>query len=49
MGPWLSGSNDVEQLWQVADSLTTQTITARDKTSLPNATSRFMRLEVTQP
>ena len=48
-GPWLSGSNDVEQLWQVGDGLTTQTITARDKTGAPNASSRFMRLKVTQP
>jgi hypothetical protein len=48
-GPWLSGSNDVDQLWQALDSLTTQTITARDKTPVSNATSRFMRLQVTQP
>ena len=48
-GPWLSGSDDVDQLWQVGDGLTTQTITARDKTALPNATSRFMRLNVSQP
>ena len=48
-GPWLSGSNDVDQLWQVGDGLTTQTITARDKTAVPSAASRFMRLKVTQP
>ena len=48
-GPWFSGSNDVDQTWQVGDSLTTQTIVARDKTPVPNATSRFMRLKVTQP
>lgn len=49
ISPWLSGSNDVEQLWQVGDGLTTQTITACDKTTVPNASSRFMRLKVTQP
>ncbi len=48
-GPWLSGSNDVDQLWQVVDGLTTQTITARDKITLPDTTSRFMRLKVSQP
>lgn len=48
-GPWLSSANDVDQLWQVGDGLTTQTITARDKTPVPNASSRFMRLKVTQP
>jgi hypothetical protein len=48
-GPWLSGSSDVEQLWQALDGLTTQTITARDRTPVSNATSRFMRLQVTQP
>ncbi len=48
-GPWLSGSSDVDQLWQALDGLTTQTITARDKTPVSNATSRFMRLKVTTP
>ena len=48
-GPWLSGTSDVEQLWQSLDGLTTQTITARDKTPLSNATSRFMQLKLTQP
>jgi hypothetical protein len=48
-GPWLPGGSDVEQLWQTLDGLATQTITARDKTPVSNATSRFMRLKVTQP
>jgi O-glycosyl hydrolase len=48
-GPWLSGTSDVEQLWQALDGLTAQIITARDKTPVSNATSRFMRLKVTQP
>ena len=50
-GPWSSAAKDVEQLWRVLDGPTTQTITARDKTSLSNAPMRFMRLkvEVSQP
>ena len=48
-GPWYSNNNEVDQFWKISDQLTTQTITARDKTPVPNATSRFMRLKVTQP
>jgi hypothetical protein len=48
-GPWLSTTNDVEQLWQVVDGLTAQTITARDRTAAGNALTRFMRLKVSIP
>lgn len=48
-GPWLSTTNDVEQLWQVLDGLTTQIITARDRTAVSNAPVRFMRLKVSNP
>jgi hypothetical protein len=48
-GPWFSGSNDVDQLWQVGDSLTAHTITARDRMPVGSNASRFMRLKVTQP
>jgi hypothetical protein len=48
-GPWRSDTNDVEQRWRVCDSLTAQTIIARDMTPVSNATSRFMRLKVTGP
>ena len=46
-GVYSSSEADVEQRWQVAEDLTTETITARDKTG--GAPSRFMRLNVTQP
>jgi hypothetical protein len=49
IGPWSASSNDVEQLWQVIDGLTSQTVTARDRTPLTNAASQFMRLQVAQP
>ncbi|MEI8287951.1 MAG: carbohydrate-binding protein [Verrucomicrobiota bacterium] len=49
IGPWLSGTNDVEQLWQISDGINVQTITARDKAPVPTASSRFMRLKVSQP
>ncbi len=48
-GPWLSSTNDVEQQWQLLDGLTTQTITARDRTPMNQATNRFLRLKVSQP
>jgi hypothetical protein len=46
---WLNTTSNVEQRWQVTDEITSETITARDKTPVPSATSRFMRLKVTQP
>jgi hypothetical protein len=46
-GPWSSATLDVDQAWQVTDGLTLQTITARDKTPVSSAPSRFLRLKVT--
>jgi hypothetical protein len=48
-GPWLSTTNDVEQHWQLLDGLTTQIITARDRTPANNAVSRYLRLKISQP
>jgi hypothetical protein len=48
-GTWSSAAADVDQLWQVTDALTLQTITARDMTPVSAATKRFMRLKVTRP
>ena len=44
---WDSSAAVVDQQWQVIDNGSTQTITARDKTSV--STARFMRLQVTSP
>jgi len=46
---WNSSAADVDQAWQVADFGAVQAVTARDKTAITNAPSRFMRLKVTQP
>jgi hypothetical protein len=48
-GSWSSAAGEVEQAWKVSDGLTVQTITARDKTAVSNATSRFLRLKVSSP
>ena len=40
---------DFAQLWRVADGITTQAITARDRAPVPQSASRFMRLKVTLP
>ena len=45
-GSWSSGTNDVEQLWQVVDGVSLQAITARDRTPVAGATNRFIRLRV---
>lgn len=45
-GVYSSSEAEVEQHWQVTEDVTTETITARDKTG--GAPSRFMRLNVTQ-
>lgn len=44
-GTWSTA--DVDQFWQVIDNGSTQTITARDKTSISASPSRFMRLKIT--
>ena len=46
---WSSAPADVEQQWQIIDGSTVQTVTARDLTSSPPATGRFMRIRVTRP
>ena len=49
IGPWSSAAADVEQAWQVVDRGDTESVTARDKTAVTNATKRFLRLKVSQP
>ncbi len=46
---WSSNTTDVDQQWQFLDGTTLQRITARDLAPSPPATSRFMRIKVTQP
>ena len=48
-GLWSSAADAVEQVWMVREDLTHQTITARDRTAVTNAPSRFMRLRVSEP
>ena len=48
-GLWSSSSADVEQSWFVANQGETEAVTARDKTAVSNAISRFMRLKVSLP
>jgi hypothetical protein len=48
-GAWSSAVADVDQAWLVIDHADTQSVTVRDKTSISNAVSRYMRLKVTQP
>jgi hypothetical protein len=48
-GAWSTAATDVEQLWQVADGFSTQTITARDRTAASAANARFMRRKITRP
>jgi hypothetical protein len=38
-GTWPFGCNDVEQLWQFLNRLTTQTINAQDKIAVPNVSN----------
>jgi hypothetical protein len=47
--PWSSAPADVDQAWRVTDAGATESVTARDRTAVTNARSRFMRLKVTQP
>lgn len=46
---WSSAAADVDQLSSVTNGLTTQTITARDRTPVTNTKARFMRLKVSMP
>ncbi|HMP84277.1 MAG TPA: hypothetical protein PKA41_16385, partial [Verrucomicrobiota bacterium] len=48
-GAWSSASEDVDQIWSVTDLGNIEAVTARDKTAVSNAETRFMRLQVTQP
>ncbi len=46
---WTSAAGNIEQLWQVIDNGSTQTITARDKTPITGAAKRFIRLKIAVP
>jgi hypothetical protein len=48
-GTWSSSAAEVEQSWSITDHGDTEAVTARDKTTVTSAPSRFMRLKVTQP
>jgi hypothetical protein len=48
-GAWDSSAASVDQLWQVIDNGSTETITARDKAPLSASPTRFMRLKITTP
>jgi hypothetical protein len=48
-GLWSSSLADVDQAWFVADHGETEAVTARDRTPVSNAASRFLRLKVSQP
>ena len=48
-GLWSSSSADVEQSWFVANQGETEAVTARDKTAVSNAMSRFVLLKVSLP
>ena len=48
-GSWSSSPSDVEQSWLVTDHGDIEAVTARDNTTVNSASSRFIRLKVTQP
>lgn len=49
MGLWSASPSEVDQSWLVTDQGETEAVTARDRTAVSNAASRFMRLKVSQP
>lgn len=48
-GMWNSSFSDVDPSWLVTDHGAIEAVTARDKTAVNEAPSRFMRLKVSQP
>lgn len=48
-GLWTSSFSAVDQSWRVTDLGAIEAVTARDRTAVSNAASRFLRLKVSQP
>jgi hypothetical protein len=48
-GAWSSAASDVDQSWFVTDQGAIEFVTARDRTAVSSAPSRFLRLKVSRP